>query len=104
VYLTPNLSRFGERYGEGADLVMEVVSDDAVSRARDYQDKRRDYAETGIPEYWIIDPAERRILVLQLAGDAYAVLGEYTEGEDASSRLLDGFRVNVSQLLQAGQA
>ena len=103
VYLTEHLGRFGERYGEGADLVMEVVSDDAAGRTRDYEDKRRDYAKAGIPEYWIVDPAERRILVLRLEGDQYATSGEFAMGEEAVSDVLDEFRVQVADVFQAGE-
>lgn len=102
VYLAEHLDRFGERHGEGADLVVEVVSDDAASRSRDYDDKRREYAEAGIPEYWIVDPVEQRILVLALDGDAYAVSGEFTIGDEAESSLLAGLRVNVADVFQAG--
>jgi Uma2 family endonuclease len=104
VYLSQHADRFGERYGEGADLVMEVVSGDAASRARDYEDKRRDYAEGGIPEYWIIDPVEQRIAVLSLAADAYRLSGEFQAGEEAESELLPGFRVSVTEALQAGKS
>ncbi|MEO1593009.1 MAG: Uma2 family endonuclease, partial [Cyanobacteria bacterium J06632_22] len=41
-------------------LVVEVVSrsdTDAASRKRDYVEKRAEYAQRGIPEYWIVDPA-----------------------------------------------
>jgi Uma2 family endonuclease len=102
VYRTEHLSRFGERYGEGADLVVEVVSGDAASRSRDYEDKARDYAEAGIPEYWIVDPAERRISILWLAGDRYAVVGEFAMGDQAESKGLSGFRVDVADVFQAG--
>src|SRR6516162_46570 len=44
---------------EGADLVMEVVSEGPENRKRDLETKRNDYAAAGIPEYWIIDPEER---------------------------------------------
>jgi Uma2 family endonuclease len=103
VYLAEHLSRFGERFGEGADVVMEVVSGDAASRARDYEDKRRDYAQAGIPEFWIVDPAERRILVLILRDDAYAVSDEFLVGEQAESKTLTGFRIPVADVLQAGE-
>src|SRR5947207_2631040 len=46
--------RRGNEYWTGADLVVEVVSPD--DPARDYVAKRRDYAETGIVAYWIVDP------------------------------------------------
>ncbi len=44
----------GEQYWTGADLVMEVVSEDDPEH--DWVNKRLDYAEAGIPEYWIAAP------------------------------------------------
>lgn len=100
-YLAEHLTRFGERYGEGADLVMEVVSDDTASRTRDYEDKRRDYAQAGIAEYWIVDLAEERILVLELDGKKYRVLGEFLPGGVAYSKLLEDFCIDVTRLMHA---
>ncbi|MFS8909877.1 Uma2 family endonuclease [Synechococcus sp. H60.3] len=34
-----------------------------VNEKRDYQDKRKDYATGGIPEYWIGDPAKQFVSV-----------------------------------------
>jgi Uma2 family endonuclease len=99
VYTAEHLEHFGERYGQGADVVVEVVSDDAASRTCDYEDKRRDYAEAGIPEYWIVDPTESRILVLSLAGNAYHVIHDSRPGDEAASRVLSGFRVDVRALV-----
>jgi Uma2 family endonuclease len=101
VYTATHLDRFGERYGEPADLVVEVVSDDPASRVRDYEDKRRDYAAARIPEYWIVDPAAGRMIVLSLTGEGYAPAGEYGIGDVASSPLLPGFAVEVGPLLRA---
>src|SRR3954452_1445040 len=78
--------RIGELFWDGADLVMEVVSDD--DRRRDLETKRREYAEAGIPEYWIVDPTEKRITVLTLEGRSYAVHGEFSPGMAATSGLL----------------
>ena len=103
VYLTEHLERFGERSGDPADLVVEVVSSDDASRVRDYEDKRRDYASAGIPEYWIVDPVEQRILVLTLEGDRYAVHGRYAPGDEAESKVLVGFRVPVTETFQPGK-
>src|SRR6266566_2076925 len=49
---------------EGADLVLEIVSEDKPER--DLIDKRGDYAEAHIPEYWIINPLNETITVLRL--------------------------------------
>jgi len=46
-------SRRHNKYWEGADLVKEVVSGSEDDRQRDLVTKRREYAQAGIPEYWI---------------------------------------------------
>ena len=63
----------------GADLVVEIVSPDHVER--DTVTKRTDYAEAGIPEYWIVNPAEGTITVLKLEGIAYVAHGVFHRGE-----------------------
>jgi len=50
-------------------LVIEVVSPD--DRARDYRYKRSEYAVRGIPEYWIIDSSERKVIILTLIEGFY---------------------------------
>ena len=80
----------------GADLVMEVVSPDDPQR--DTVIKRQEYAQAGIPEYWIVDPREEQITVLTLDGQRYAVHGQFDMGETATSVLLDGFQVSVTQV------
>ncbi len=63
--------------------------------------KSADYAEAGIPEYWIVDPAAETITVLTLAGHAYEEHGRFPRGATATSVLLDGFAVSVDALLAA---
>jgi Uma2 family endonuclease len=89
----------GEKYWSGADVVMEVVSDD--DRQRDLVTKRREYAAAGIDEYWIVDPLEQRITVLCREGDAYIEHGAFVRGQQASSRRLPGFALAVADVLTA---
>lgn len=98
-----NRSKAGEEYFEGADLVVEVVSKDAESRKRDLIQKRVEYAQAGIPEYWIVDPEEKKITVLTLQGENYTEHGVFTEGQSASSKLLDGFTVEVQAVFAAAK-
>jgi Uma2 family endonuclease len=97
--LAEHASRMGNEYWEGADLVMEVVSEDG--RQRDLEEKRRDYALAGIPEYWIVDPREQSITVLTLSGKQYIVAGEAHNGQKAASVLLKGFEIDVTAALSA---
>ena len=97
-----NFKQRANRYWTGADLVVEIVSDDANSRLRDYEQKPVDYAQAGISEYWIVDPQERRITVLKLVEGCYQTHGEFTGSERANSALLAGFGVDVEAVFAAG--
>jgi len=62
---TENLDRVKRGGIEGpADLAIEIVSPDSVER--DYVKKRKLYERFGIPEYWIIDEAEKKVTLLRL--------------------------------------
>ena len=103
LYARPERVSNVKGYPAGADLVMEVVSDDAESRKRDYDDKRQDYAQAGIAEYWIVDPAEERLTVLTLDGSMYRQHGEFHRGQQATSRLLPGFALDVNAVFAQGR-
>lgn len=98
---TEQAHRRSEAFWDGADLVMEVVSPE--NRQHDLETKRRDYAQAGIPEYWIVDPQEERILVLALAGHGYQLHGAFGRGEMATSPSLPGFTVSVDAVFAAAQ-
>ena len=98
------LAKAGNRaQPDGADLVMEVVSPGPQNRERDLDVKRLEYARAGIAEYWIIDPELQTITVLELAGDAYRVSGEFKTDQTATSILLTGFSVSVEAAFAAGE-
>jgi len=88
--------RAQNRYWTGADLVMEVVSPDAPER--DLVEKRREYAEAGIPEYWIVDPRDRSVTVLTLVDHAYREHGRFVPGQEATSALLPDFTVATAAI------
>lgn len=88
--------RMGDRYWDGADLVMEVVSESAQDRQRDYVAKRQTYAAAGIAEYWIVDPHQSLVTVLSPQDGAYRLHGEFRPGSAANSALLSGFSVDVA--------
>lgn len=97
------LKRMRGKYPTGADLVMEIVSEGSDAHKRDYKEKRKDYAQLGVPEYWIVDPQTERITVLVLKGKQYRVHGEFAPGQQATSVTLSGFAVDVAAVFEAGR-
>ncbi|MEZ4868293.1 MAG: Uma2 family endonuclease [Caldilineaceae bacterium] len=93
---THKLDQQAATHWREVDLVMEVVSPDNPSR--DYKTKRREYAQAGIPEYWIVDPQQEVITVLELHGTQYQLHGEFKAGQAATSVLLAGFTVAVTDV------
>ena len=59
-------------------LVVEVVSPGELQRDRDFIAKRLQYQDCGIPEYWIIDPQTKSILVLELINEIYQEIGIFS--------------------------
>jgi Uma2 family endonuclease len=59
--------------------------------------KVEDYAKAGIPEYWMIDLAERQISVGVLRSGEYEFI-RYSAGQQAESSVLKSFNVPVTQL------
>jgi Uma2 family endonuclease len=81
----------GQNYVAGApDLIVEVVSPE--SPARDYREKFADYQAAGVKEYWIVDPAARRMEAHHLfRGRKYRPIPEAVDG--IHSIVLPGFRL-----------
>jgi Uma2 family endonuclease len=100
---TPRVAEAQGQYPHGADLVMEVVSGSPADRDCDLVHKRRDYALAAIPEYWIVDPQEEVIIVLPLEGKQYVEHGRFGAGDVATSALLPGFSVAVSEVWEAAR-
>jgi Uma2 family endonuclease len=61
----------------------------------------RDYAEAGIPEYWIVNPLDETISLLTLQGDSYVEHGIFQRGERATSLILNGFSVTTAEVFDA---
>ena len=89
--------RAQDEYWTGADLVIEIVSPDKPKR--DTEQKPLDYAEAGIPEYWIVNPLQNTITVLVLDGTEYRPYGVFHRGQRANSKLLPDFSVAVDDVL-----
>ncbi|MBI4514747.1 MAG: Uma2 family endonuclease [Deltaproteobacteria bacterium] len=92
-------ARRHDAYWDGADLVIEVLSEDDPER--DTVTKRREYAEAGIAEYWIVDGKAETITVLQLEAGGYREHGSFGRGTAATSLILPGLGVNADNVFDA---
>jgi Uma2 family endonuclease len=94
-------SRRRTQFWEGADIAVEVVSPEG--RSRDLEVKRAEYAQAGIPEYWIVEPEARQVLVLILDAGSYRVHGEFRVGDEVTSVVLPGFSLSVEALFASAE-
>jgi Uma2 family endonuclease len=78
-------------------LVVEVVS--PGQEKRDYRYKRSEYAARGIAEYWIIDPMQAKVTVLEWVEGLYEEQ-VYIGDARIISPLLAALELTVSQVLQ----
>ena len=98
-FLDATDTRNSDDYWRGADLVVEIISPSNADH--DLVTKVVEYAEAGIPEYWIVDTESPSVTVLTLESDAYREHGRFTPGEIATSPLLSGLTVAVAELFAA---
>jgi Uma2 family endonuclease len=88
-------------------LVVEIVSPsepgDKRNYERDYIEKPKEYAARGIPEYWLIDPIRRIVIVLWLNDNDYCEVGQLQGQDRISSLTFPELYLTAEQILNAGQ-
>jgi len=80
------------------DLAVEVLSRSTAHRDRTL--KRDAYRDVGIPEYWLVDPWKRTVLIYALSDDRrrYDELCRGGEGDTVRSAVLSGLEILVGDL------
>lgn len=87
--------RDGRYYGT-PDLAVEVIS--PTNQSYDTVTKLFGYAQAGIPEYWLVDPAVRSVLILSLVDGIYVRQAPNDQGTVASV-VLPGLMVDPTTIL-----
>ncbi|NJL02066.1 MAG: Uma2 family endonuclease [Spirulinaceae cyanobacterium RM2_2_10] len=85
-------------------LVVEVVSPGEVQRHRDYIAKRQQYEDIGVPEYWIVDPQAREVLVLALTEGRYREVATWRDDAALVSSQLGAIALTAAELFAAAGA
>jgi len=76
------------------DLIIEIVSPSSISM--DYLIKLNDYRRSGVKEYWIVDPAEKKVFVNILKEDEYQ-LNVYPFNNPINVTVLPGCQIDLSK-------
>ena len=101
VTLTGNPYQIVGGYFEGVpDIVVEVLSGD---RRRDLVRKRQLYAEAGVREYWIVDPRNDTITLLELRDEEYAERSVLTVSDTLITPLLPDLSVPLADVFRHRQ-
>ena len=95
VICDPN--KLTDRGCEGApDFIIEVVS--PSSRKMDYSVKNAVYSESGVREYWIVDPAKERTTVYRYEEDSAPMIVPFDLPIQVG--IYPDLRVNIAELLK----
>ena len=90
-------SKLDDKGCNGApDLVIEILSPSTASR--DWNIKKRKYLEAGVREYWIVDPAIKKVYIHLTDGNPPK---EYGETEAAPVGVLEGCSIDLSAVFGA---
>jgi len=82
------------------DIVVEVLSTD---RRRDLVRKRQLYAEAGVGEYWIVDPRDDTVTLLELRDEEYAERAVLTAADTLTSPMLPGLSIPLNDVFRHRQ-
>jgi len=97
VLLKEHFDRFTRTRIVGApDLVVEILS--PGTWRHDLQGKLEAYEQAGVPEYWIVSPAEQVVEVFVLEGAAYQSAGIFRGSAILPSQVVPDWSVPVERL------
>ena len=82
---------------EGApDLVVEVLSPSTAYH--DLTKKKRVYEESGVKEYWVVDPEDQTVTVYENTDRGFTPADKAHGTGTVGSKLLEGFEVDLETL------
>ncbi|MBI5348688.1 MAG: Uma2 family endonuclease [Chloroflexi bacterium] len=85
-----------QKYWGVPDLAIEIVSEN--DERRDRIIKKEEYAQAGIPEYWIVDPEAKTVEIYRLEGKTYQTHSALTEKDKLTSPTFPNFEISVVEL------
>lgn len=80
------------------DLIVEILS--PGNTKHDLDTKYELYQEASLPEYWIVNPMERNVIVYTLEEGVFKGSKLFTAGENAVSKQFVGLEVSIDKVFE----
>jgi Uma2 family endonuclease len=80
------------------ELIVEILSDSTARRDR--TEKKALYEQSGVDEYWLVDPVRKRVTIFAHSATGYGAGVVYTDGT-LRSPLLPGLRLALATLFRS---
>ena len=81
------------------DFIIEILSP-GTSR-KDTHEKFAIYEESGVQEYWLVDPTNQILDVFTLENDKYAFKGKFAKGDKVAIYTLPGLEIDLNDIFEA---
>jgi Uma2 family endonuclease len=78
------------------DLIVEILS--PGNNKKELQLKYEVYEAAGVPEYWVVHPDERTLLIYTLESGHYRASRLFTFGDRVTSQALPGFELDLDEV------
>jgi len=99
VVLREHADRLRPTHIEGApDLIIEVLS--PTTAHLDLWEKRYDYAQAGVQEYWVVDPGSRRVELYVREGEQFRLHASAQHSGRLRSVLLPDLEVDLETIFR----
>jgi len=93
----------GERLISAPDLLIEILSAGSENIRRDRVAKRQLYAKHAVPEYWLVDRAQRVVEIYLLRAASLELTAALQNDDELSTAALPGFSCSTSQIFKLPQ-
>ena len=99
LYCADHLDRITKQYGGIPDLIVEVLS--PSTKGIDLDEKKSEYAQAGVSEYWIVDSESTHIEQYVLDNDAYRLHATLGTGDTLRAVTLEDLEMSVEKIYTA---
>lgn len=92
------LDQKDEKFHGAPEIVIEILSPGRVNARRDLQIKRELYEIYRLPEYWVVNPFEKEIVVFRYGREGLKQAKIHKENEIIETPVLPKFKLTIKKL------